>query len=103
MKSEVNKEYTTSLDTKEEVSVPALYQVLVHNDDFTPMEFVVAAIEKHFYHSRRKAAEITMEAHVNGTAVCGTFSRDYAESKVAQVLEYAQSHEHPLVCSMERL
>lgn len=102
MKSEVNKEYTTSLGNKDEVLVPSLYQVFVHNDDFTPMEFVIEMLEKLFYHSRRRAADIMMEAHVKGQAVCGTFSKDYAEAKVAQVNEYAQSREHPLICSMER-
>jgi ATP-dependent Clp protease adaptor protein ClpS len=78
-----------------------LYQVLVHNDDFTPMEFVIRVLEKFFFLSRAKAAEIMLEAHTKGISACGIFSRDLAESKISQVVEYARDYQHPLLCSME--
>lgn len=103
MKKEVFKSYTTDLLARQvkEASYPALYQVVVHNDDFTPMEFVVKTLESFFYMDRRKAAAVMMEAHMKGDALCGVFSKDFAESKVAQVIDYAKLHEHPLICTME--
>jgi ATP-dependent Clp protease adaptor protein ClpS len=101
MKNEVNKEYTTTRESLSELSGPPLYQVVVHNDDFTPMEFVVDMLEKFFYMDRSKAAAVMLEAHERGRAACGVFSKDFAEAKMFQAIEYAQLHEHPLNCSME--
>jgi ATP-dependent Clp protease adaptor protein ClpS len=101
MKSEDNKEYTPDLTDEATVVEPSLYQVCVHNDDYTPMEFVVCILEKFFYMSRLKATGAMMDAHVNGKSVCGVFSRDFAEAKVEQVVMYAREHEHPLICSIE--
>jgi len=101
MKNEVNKGLIAQGDNAEQVEKPSLYQVVVHNDDFTPMEFVVAALEKFFYLERRIAAKLMLEAHTKGRAVCGIFSRDFAESKISQFIEHAREHEHPLICSME--
>ncbi|VVC76156.1 ATP-dependent Clp protease adapter protein ClpS [Aquicella siphonis] len=101
MKNEVNKEYTTNLEALTETGEPPLYAVVVHNDDFTPMEFVVGILEKFFFMDRQQAAQTMLEAHTNGKAACGIFSKDYAESKIVQVIEYAHTHEHPLHCSME--
>lgn len=101
MKNEADKEDAFNLEFTSELSAPALYQVVLHNDDYTPMEFVVGLLEKFFYMDRRQAADKTLEAHVHGSTVCGMFSRDFAESKVAQVIEYAELNEHPLNCSME--
>lgn len=106
MKNEENKEDAykdvfSGLDFLAEESVPMLYQIVMHNDDFTPVEFVVGILEKFFYMDRRQAADKTLEAHVNGRTVCGIFSKDFAEAKIAQVIEYAEIHEHPLNCSME--
>lgn len=101
MKNEENKEYTNNLEASIETMEPLQYRVVVHNDDFTPMEFVVGILEKFFFMDRQRAAQIMMEAHTNGTAACGIFSKDYAESKIAQVIEFAQNHEHPFYCSME--
>ncbi len=84
-----------------ELEIPSLYQVVLHNDNFTPIEFVVGLMEKFFYMDRRKAAEKTLELHARGKAVCGVYSRDFAESKVTQVMEFAELHDHPLDCSME--
>lgn len=105
MKSEVNKEDANRLELMKEAAnetkEPPLCQVLIHNDNFTPMEFVVKILEIFFYMKRNKASEVMLEAHMKGKAVCGVFSRDFAEAKIAQVMSYAQTHEHPLHCSME--
>jgi ATP-dependent Clp protease adaptor protein ClpS len=101
MKNEVIKQYTINLDLEEQVSDPALYQVIIKNDDFTPMEFVIEMLQKFFSLDRRKATEVTMEAHLNGNAACGVFTKDIAESKISQVVEHATSFEYPLDCSME--
>ena len=101
MKYEVNKEYTTNLELVEQIKEPSLYQVLVHNDDFTPMEFVVKILERFFNMDRRRASDIMLEAHMKGRAACGLYTKDLAETIVSQVVDYARTNEHPLVCSME--
>jgi len=101
MKYEVNKENTTSLVPISQLKEPSLYQVFLHNDDYTPMEFVVSLLEKIFYMDRRKATEIMMETHIKGKAAVGVYTKDVAETKISQVVDYARSHEHPLICSME--
>lgn len=103
MKDEVNKENTTTLMmvVQPQLKEPSLYQVFVHNDDYTPMEFVVSLLEKFFYLDRLKATEIMLEAHIKGKAAAGVYTRDMAETKVSQVIDYARSYEHPLICSME--
>lgn len=80
---------------------PNLYQVIMHNDDFTPMEFVVTVLENFFNMDRAKATSVMYEIHISGKAVCGMFSKDVAETRIEQVMEYARRHEHPLLCSAE--
>src|SRR3990167_9052506 len=101
MKKEVNKEYTNTLEVTVAIEEQIFYQVIMHNDDFTPMEFVVAILERFFFMDRLKAVEIMMEVHTLGRAICGIFSKDVAESKVADITEYSRMHEHPLFCSVE--
>jgi ATP-dependent Clp protease adaptor protein ClpS len=101
MKCEMNKEYTAYLEEASDTQEPSLFQIWVHNDDFTPMEFVVGLLEKFFYMGRTKAAEVMLEAHVQGKAICGLFAKDFAEAKISQVVDYAIQHEQPLHCSME--
>lgn len=101
MNFEDSNEFSKDLATKGDLEAPALYQVFLHNDDFTPMEFVVGLLEKFFYMDRRKAADVMLKAHTSGMALCGIFSRDFAEAKVSQIIEYARQHEQPLTCSME--
>lgn len=86
---------------KEKTKEPSMYQVIMHNDDFTPMEFVVAVLELYFGMERTKATQVMYEVHVSGKAICGIYSKDVAETKVEQVIEYARMHEHPLLCSVE--
>ncbi len=80
---------------------PPLYKVLLLNDDYTPMDFVVHILEQFFGMSQEKAAQIMLEVHTKGIGVCGVFSRDIAETKVAQVNDYSRECQHPLKCTME--
>lgn len=108
MKNEINKHnykitISENLHSSNETREPSLFQIFLHNDDFTPMEFVVDVLEKFFYMDRQKAASVMMEAHMKGSAMCGVFSKDFAESKVSQIMEHARMNEHPLNCSMENV
>ncbi len=80
---------------------PPMYKVIVLNDDFTPMEFVVGVLITFFAMSQQKARNIMLEVHKQGKAVCGTYSRDIAETKVAQVNNLARQNDYPLLCIME--
>ena len=80
---------------------PPLYRVVLLNDDYTPMEFVVEVLQKVFSMDRTNATRIMLEVHTKGKGVCGVYTYEIAETKVAQVSEYAQRHQHPLMCSME--
>ncbi|SET06724.1 ATP-dependent Clp protease adapter ClpS [Thorsellia anophelis] len=81
---------------------PEKYRVLLLNDDFTPMDFVVDVLTHFFHHSEDIAYDIMMKVHLEGSAICGVYTAEIAESKVAQVTEYARSHEHPLMCKLEK-
>lgn len=80
---------------------PKLYKVLLLNDDFTTMEFVIEVLNKFFNKSLEQATQIMLKVHNEGSAVCGVYSKDIAETKVAQVSEFSTQHGHPLRCHME--
>ena len=80
---------------------PPLYQVILLNDDYTPMEFVVDVLERIFNLNRTTATRVMLEVHTKGKGVCGVFTYEIAETKVAQVTSYARQHQHPLLCTME--
>lgn len=80
---------------------PPLYRVVLINDDFTPMEFVVDILETVFGMERTRATQVMLEVHTKGKGVCGVFSFEIAETKVAQVMGIAKQHQHPLLCTME--
>ncbi len=80
---------------------PPLYRVVLLNDDYTPMEFVVEVLEKVFGMDRTKATRIMLEVHTRGKGVCGVYTYEIAETKVAQVNSYSRQHQHPLLCTME--
>ena len=80
---------------------PRMYKVILNNDDYTPMEFVVHILELFFAMDRDKATQIMLHIHTRGRGVCGVFTRDIAETKVTQVNEYSRDHQHPLMCTME--
>ena len=88
--------------TKPKTQKPPLYKVLLLNDDYTPMEFVVAVLERFFGMSHAQAFELMLTVHKKGVAVVGVFSYEIAETKVAQVMDFAQRHQHPLQCTMEK-
>ena len=81
---------------------PPLYKVMILNDDYTPMEFVVHVLERFFAMSSAQAFEIMLTVHKKGLAVVGVFSHEIPETKVTQVMDFARRHEHPLQCTMEK-
>jgi len=88
-------------EQKSELKPPPLYKVLLLNDDYTPMEFVVHILEQFFGLGREKSTQIMLHVHTKGKAVCGIYTSEIAETKVAQVNDYARENEHPLKCEME--
>ena len=87
---------------KPKLKQPPLYKVVLLNDDYTPMEFVVEVLESFFGMGREKATQIMLHVHTRGKGVCGVYSRDVAETKVHQVNQYARAHQHPLLCTLEQ-
>jgi len=88
-------------DARPKVKRPSLYKVMMLNDDYTPMEFVVYVLEHFFSMDREKATRVMLQVHTEGRAVCGIYTRDIAETKAAQVIDLAQQNEHPLMCEVE--
>ena len=86
---------------KAKVKLPPMYKVLLLNDDYTPMEFVVLVLQKFFGMSRERATQVMLKVHREGMGVCGVYPRDMATTKVQQVTAYAHKHQHPLQCVME--
>jgi len=89
-------------DVKPKTKRPPMYKVLLLNDDFTPMEFVIVVLERFFGLSHQQSFEIMLTVHKKGLAVVGVFSHEIAETKVAQVMDFARQHQHPLQCTMEK-
>ena len=87
---------------KPKTKKPSMYRVLVLNDDYTPMEFVVYVLERFFNQTREGATRIMLHVHQSGVGVCGIYSYEVAETKVAQVLDLARRNQHPLQCTMEK-
>jgi len=83
------------------IKEPPLYRVVLINDDFTPMEFVVNILEGIFGMQRTRATQVMLEVHTKGKGICGVYNFEIAETKVAQVMGIAQQHQHPLLCTME--
>lgn len=81
---------------------PSMYRVLLLNDDFTPMDFVVHVLERFFGKNKQEATEIMLHVHRRGVGVCGTYTYEVAETKVNLVMDYARKNEHPLQCTMEK-
>ncbi len=89
-------------ETRPEVAEPKRYMVILVNDDFTPMEFVVLILKEFFNLDEEAATRIMLNVHTKGKGVCGIYSKDIAETKVVMVNEYARENEHPLLCTMEQ-
>jgi ATP-dependent Clp protease adaptor protein ClpS len=93
---------TTLLEKQDQkVEPPRLYQVVLLNDDYTPMEFVVQVLQQFFSKGREQATQIMLKVHREGKGVCGVYPRDIAATKVDQVTEFSRQHQHPLQCVME--
>lgn len=90
------------LKSRTKTKKPSLYRVVLMNDDFTPMDFVIQVLEKFFNKTRAEATDIMLHIHRHGIGVCGVFTFEVAESKVGQVLDFARQQEQPLQCTMER-
>ena len=88
-------------EEKPKLKPPPMYKVLLLNDDYTPMEFVVMVLESFFRMDREKATQVMLHVHTRGVGVCGVFTREIAETKVAQVNDYSRANQHPLLCTME--
>ena len=90
------------IDSKPKTKKPSMYKVLMLNDDYTPMEFVVHVLERFFGKKREEATQIMLHVHRRGVGVCGVFTYEVAETKVTQVVDYARQHQHPLQCTLEK-
>jgi ATP-dependent Clp protease adaptor protein ClpS len=88
--------------TKPKTKKPSLYRVLILNDDYTPMEFVVHVLERFFQKDREAATRIMLHVHNHGVGECGVYTYEVAETKVTQVMDFARQHQHPLQCVMEK-
>ena len=89
-------------ETNPKTKIPALYRVLMMNDDYTPMEFVIEVLEKFFQKNREAATEVMLHVHQRGVGVCGIYTYDLAETKAMQVMNYARKYEHPLQVQLEK-
>lgn len=90
-------------EKKKVTQKPPQYQVVLLNDDFTPMDFVVGILKQYFGMAFNEAVKVMLDVHHHGKGVCGTYTREIAESKVAQVIREARLNDHPLMCRMEKL
>jgi len=88
--------------TRTKTKKPSLYRVLLLNDDYTPMEFVVYILERFFTKGRDEATQIMLHVHQKGVGLCGIYTYEVAETKVTQVMNFASQHQHPLQCTMEK-
>jgi ATP-dependent Clp protease adaptor protein ClpS len=90
------------VQTRTKTKRPSMYKVLMLNDDYTPMEFVVHVLERFFSKSREEATQIMLHVHRRGVGVCGVYTYEVAETKVTQVTEFARRNQHPLRCTLEK-
>lgn len=93
---------TAVAPSKPKTKRPPLYKVIMHNDDFTPMEFVVEVLMTFFTLDRERAVQVMLTVHTRGKAIAGTYTAQIAETKVAQANDHARAHQHPLLCTMEQ-
>lgn len=88
---------------KPKLKPPPMYKVMMLNDDYTPMDFVVEVLEMFFYMNREMATKVMLTVHTEGKACCGTYTKDVAETKTAQVVNYARNNMHPLMCEIDQV
>ena len=97
------RESTVLEQQRSKAAPPSMYKVILLNDDFTPMDFVVIVLERFFAKDREQATQIMLKVHMEGRGVCGVYPKDIAATKVEQVLAFANEHQHPLQCLMEEM
>jgi ATP-dependent Clp protease adaptor protein ClpS len=102
MSAEEDPSQEILVETRPKTKRPPLYKVMLLNDDFTPMEFVVLVLERFFSKNPTQAFEIMLTVHKKGLAMVGIFSHEVAETKVSQVMDFSRRHQHPLQCTMEK-
>lgn len=90
------------IKTRPKTKKPSMYKVLMLNDDYTPMEFVVHVLERFFSKNREEATQIMMHVHQRGVGICGVYTYEVAETKVTQVMDLARQNQHPLQCTIEK-
>ena len=90
------------VETRPKTKKPSMYKVLMLNDDYTPMEFVVHVLERFFGMNTEQATEVMLHVHRRGVGICGVFPYEVAETKVTQVMDFARQHQHPLQCTLEK-
>ncbi len=95
-------EQTVEKKQSDAVKPPSMYKVILNNDDYTPMEFVIDVLQKFFSYDIERATQLMLAVHHQGKAVCGVFTAEVAETKVAFVNRYARENEHPLLCTLEK-
>ncbi|APG45951.1 ATP-dependent Clp protease adapter ClpS [Phaeobacter porticola] len=100
--SDDDTDFGVMTKTRPKTQRPPRYKVLLLNDDYTPMEFVVMVLERFFNMTHAEAFEVMLVVHKKGVAVVGVFSHEIAETKVGQVMDFAHRHQHPLQCTMEK-
>ena len=96
-----NKDDTLLEAQRSKLKPPSMFKVMLLNDDYTPMEFVVLVLQKFFGMTRERATQVMLKVHREGMGICGVYPRDVASTKVQQVASYARKHQHPLQCVME--
>ena len=102
-KEQLDNQETIEEEFKEKFKQPSMYNVILLNDDYTPMDFVIDVLQRFFNMNGDKATDIMLTIHYKGKALCGTYSAEIAETKVDQILRYANENEHPLKCTMEQV
>ena len=99
--TEIKERQITESQVKPMLKLPKKYTVVLLNDDYTPMEFVVDVLKRFFYFTEDLAVQVMLQVHLQGRGMCGLYTRDVAETNVTQVNDYARENQHPLLCSME--
>ena len=98
----LNFEQLVDDEVHDELKPPSMYKVVLHNDDYTPMEFVIDVLQKFFSYDIERATQLMLMVHYQGKAICGVFTAEVAETKVMQINRYARDNEHPLLCTLEK-
>ncbi|MDR3432372.1 MAG: ATP-dependent Clp protease adapter ClpS [Rouxiella aceris] len=98
----LNFEHLAADKQKDALKPPSMYKVILNNDDYTPMEFVIDVLQKFFSYDIERATQLMLTVHYKGKAICGVFTAEVAETKVAHVNSYAKENEHPLLCTLEK-